>query len=138
MACNSNRKRTRDCDRHKLSLLHKRPKKEPKVPSLLDISAKCAARLYPYQEIEESIGHIPGPVQTRVMFHSFPENEAAIALYSSNKLHINATDSHKQPFNIGMKLYETEAVTDVIQIGKCLIFVFHLSFSLSYAIRGHL
>lgn len=118
----NNRKRTRENHREKVNTTEtiKRCKTEAKVPTLLDIAAKCAARLYPYQEIEDTIGHIPGPVQNRIQFHSFPENEASIALYSSNKLHINATDCNKQPFNVGMKLYETEAVSDVIQIGKCL------------------
>ena len=119
MSCGviTNRKRTKGNITEKTRTT-KRAKIETKASSLLDIAAKCVAKTYPYQEIEERIGFIPGPVQTRIMYHSFPENEAAISLYSSNKLHLNAADCNKQPFNIGMKLYENEAVNDVIQIGK--------------------
>ena len=99
------------------------------VPSLLDIAAKCAAKLYPYQEIEERLGgYIPGPVQNRIIYHSFPENEASIALYSSNRLHTSSTESNKQPFNVGMKLCESDSVKDVIQIGKSFCFRSLLSF----------
>jgi len=91
-----------------------------RVPSLLNIAAKCAAKLYPYQEIEEKLGgYIPGPVQNRIIYYSFPENEASIALYSSNRLHTSSTESNKQPFNVGMKLCESDSVKEVIQIGKC-------------------
>ena len=88
------------------------------VNSLLDISAKCVARQYPYQEIEERLGYIPTPVQTRITYYSFPENESSIELYSSNSLHMTHTESNKQPFNVGKKLYEGGAVKDVIQIGE--------------------
>ena len=96
------------------------------VKSLLDISAKCVARQYPYQEIEERLGNIPLPVQTRITYHSFPENETSIELYSSNSLHMSHTESNKQPFNVGRKLYETDAVKDVIQIGKSLFCILNI------------
>ena len=95
-----------------------RPTNKTPVKSLLDISAKCVARQYPYQEIEERLGYIPLPVQTRITYHSFPEKESSIELYSSNSLHMSHTESNKQPFNVGKKLYEMNAVKDVIQIGK--------------------
>lgn len=88
------------------------------VPSLLNISAMCVASNYPYQEVEEKLGVISGPMQTAIMFHSFPQSEASIELYSSNKLHVNATDTQKQPFNMGVKLVEKDSVSEVVQIGK--------------------
>lgn len=107
------------------------------VKSLLDISAKCVARQYPYQEIEERLGHIPLPVQTRITYHSFPENESSIELYSSNSLHMSHTESNKQPFNVGKKLYETDAVKDVIQIGKSF-YSYLVFFSLFWIQTVHL
>ena len=91
------------------------------VNSLLDISAKCVARTFPYQELEERLGCIPAPVQSRITYFSFPENEASIELYSSNNLHVTpatSTSQSKQPFDVGKKLYEAGAVDDVLQIGK--------------------
>ena len=93
-------------------------KRQQKVASLLDISAKSVAREYPYQEIEERLGHIPHPVQNRILYHSFPEDEASIKLYSSNRIHMTHTETNKQPFNVGLKIYESDGVKDVIQIGK--------------------
>lgn len=96
---------------------HSRPSKKKQVSTLLDIAAKCVAKLHPYQEIEERLGHVPGPVRNKIIYNSFPANETSIALYSSNKLHMTQAEAHKQPFHIGLKLYENEAVCDVIQIG---------------------
>ncbi|XP_066920713.1 zinc finger SWIM domain-containing protein 4-like isoform X2 [Clytia hemisphaerica] len=96
-------------------------KRQQKVASLLDISAKSVAGEYPYQEIEERLGHIPNPVQNRILYHSFPEDEASIKLYSSNRIHMTSTETNRQPFNVGLKIYDSDGVKDVIQIG------FHLS-----------
>ena len=111
----ASRKRQREFDGKQT--LSKRSKQE--VPSLLDLSAKCVASSFPYQEVEEKIGFIPCPVQDRIMYHSFPQNESCLALYSSNKLHVNSTDSQKQPYNTGIKLLESQSVSEVVQIGKC-------------------
>ena len=94
------------------------------VSSLLDLSAMCVASNYPYQEVEEKLGVISGPMQTAIMFHSFPQSEASIELYSSNKLHVNATDTQKQPFYMGVKLVEKDSVSEVVQIGKNLFLYF--------------
>ncbi|XP_057297984.1 zinc finger SWIM domain-containing protein 6-like [Hydractinia symbiolongicarpus] len=91
------------------------------ISSLLDIAAHCVASSFPYQEIEEKLGVIPDPVQNRVMFYSFPQNESCVELYSSNKIHVNAADALKQPYHVGSKILEQGAVSDVLQIG------FHLS-----------
>ena len=106
----------------------KRSKIQRNPASLLDIAAECVASNFPYQEVEEKIGFIPGPVQDHVMYHSFPKLETSIALYSSNKIHINATDAHKQPFHAGVRLLESQAVSNVVQIGRFTVFFFYICF----------
>ena len=88
------------------------------ILSLLDISAKIVASNYPYQIIEEKLKIVPGPVQERILFYSFPQNESSIALYSSNFIHVNVNETHKQPYQVAVKLVESNSVSDVIQIGK--------------------
>lgn len=100
------------------------------VPSLLNLSAMCVASNYPYQEVEEKLGVISGPMQTAIMYHSFPQSETSIELYSSNKLHVSATETHKEPFNMGVKLVEKDAVSQVVQIGMCFDFS-HFTFYVS-------
>ena len=96
----------------------KKPRILNPVRSLLDIAAQCIAANFPYEEVELKIGCIPNPVLKRILFYAFPLKEASVELYSSNKLHANTTDLLKQPFHTGLKLLETGAVEDVVQIGK--------------------
>lgn len=91
--------------------------------SLLDISAKIVASNYPYQNIEERLKIVPGPVQQRILFYSFPQNESSIALYSSNFIHVNVNETHKQPYQVAVKLVESNSVSNVMQIGKFLYII---------------
>ena len=89
-----------------------------KVESLLDICAKIVAENIPFQTIETRFDRIPEPVQSRIVFWSFPRNERDICMYSSftHPGKENA-DNEKLPFNQGVKLLESGAVDNVLQIG---------------------
>ncbi|XP_064624663.1 zinc finger SWIM domain-containing protein 4-like isoform X2 [Lineus longissimus] len=91
--------------------------------SLLDIAAKVVAENIPFQKVEEQFDRIPEPVQSRIVFWSFPRNERDICMYSSftNTPKEGNNDKQKLPFHQGVKLLESGAVADALQIG------FHLS-----------
>ena len=121
------RKRVRETPESPACVTSKMGKYDSPVPSLLNLSAMCVASNYPYQEVEEKLGVISGPMQTAIMYHSFPQSESSIELYSSNKLHVSATETHKEPFAMGVKLVEKDAVSQVLQIGMSFsIFFFYL------------
>ncbi|KAL4235965.1 Zinc finger SWIM domain-containing protein 6 [Mactra antiquata] len=93
-----------------------------KIESLLDICAKIVGENIPFQKIEQRFDRIPEPVQSRIVFWSFPRNERDICMYSSfSQVGKENADSDKLPFNQGVKLLESGAVDKVLQIG------FHLS-----------
>ena len=86
---------------------------------LLDICAKVVAENIPFQRVEERCERIPEPVQSRIVYWSFPRNERDICMYSSysNQLK-DSTETDKLPFNQGVKLLESHAVKKVLQIGE--------------------
>jgi len=90
-----------------------------RVRKLTDICAKYVAETFPYEHVDNSLQNIPEPIQERIVYWAFPQNENDIALYSSTNCSVNA--ANKQPFQQGIKLVESESVSDVLQIG------FHLS-----------
>ncbi|VDI08643.1 Hypothetical predicted protein [Mytilus galloprovincialis] len=93
-----------------------------KVESLLDICAKIVAENIPFQTVEQRFDRIPEPVQSRIVFWSFPRNERDICMYSSFAVcSKDGLDNQKLPFHLGVKLLENGAVDNVLQIG------FHLS-----------
>ena len=86
--------------------------------SLLDLSAKTVAKNIPFQLVEERINFIPEPVQRKIVFWSFPQNERDIQMYStfcgSSR---DPRDKDRGPFLIGQKLLESGCVENVLQIG---------------------
>ena len=86
--------------------------------SLLDICAKIVAENIPFQRVEEQFDRIPEPVQSRIVFWSFPRNEADIKMYSSFAVSTKDNETPKLPFNQGVKLLEAGSVANVLQIGK--------------------
>lgn len=119
-------------------------RREPE--SLLDLSAKVVALHVPFARIEERYDRIPEPVQRRIIYWSFPRNERDIFMYSSLSSSTTdgglisgstssssgsgssnavgcagCADSSKLPFFRGLRLYESNAVGQVLQVG------FHLS-----------
>ena len=89
--------------------------------SLLDICAKKVARHIPFVTVEERYSNrIPEPVQERIVFWSFPDSERDICMYSS--MSGTATSASTSPFHKGIKLYENDCVSNVLQVGKTLSF----------------
>lgn len=100
--------------------------------SLLDISAKVVALNIPFQQVEERFSRIPEPVQTRIVFWSFPRNEKDICMYSS--LHhstVSESEYQKLPFQRGVRLLENGAVENVLQVGKYNVMC--IEYCVSYA-----
>lgn len=84
---------------------------------LMELAAKVVALHYPFQSIEERYERIPEPVQRRIIYWSFPQNEDDICMYSS----LNFSDDKKYPFKTGIHLVETKCVNNVLQVGKWFI-----------------
>lgn len=85
----------------------------------MDISAKVVASNIPFQQVEERSSRIPEPVQTRIVFWSFPRNEKDICMYSS--LHhsvVSESEFQKLPFQRGVRLLENNCVENVLQVGE--------------------
>ena len=106
----------------------KRPRRERncqgirQTESLLDICAKIVAENIPFQEVEERFDRIPEPVQSRIVYWSFPRNERDICMYSSFATNTKeSNDAQKLPFNQGIKLLDAGAVENALQIGKCFV-----------------
>ena len=100
---------------------------QERVRKLTDICAKYVAEKFPYEHVENSLQNIPEPIQERIVFWAFPQNEKDIALYSSTNLYNSANAATKQPFQLGIKLVENSSVSDVLQIGKNIKFYFFYS-----------
>lgn len=91
--------------------------------SLLDVAAKVVAENIPFQRVEEQFDRIPEPVQSRIVYWSFPRNERDICMYSSfanysTKENNNQENNQKLPFHQGVKLLESGSVDNVLQIGE--------------------
>lgn len=95
------------------------------VDSLQDISAKIVAENIPFQRIEQQYDRIPEPVQSKIVFWSFPRNERDIYMYSSyancSREH---SENHKLPFHQGVRLLDNNAVGNVLQIGELSMFLY--------------
>ena len=99
--------------------------------SLLDICAKIVAENIAFQEIEDRIDRIPEPVQSRIVYWSFPRNERDICMYSSFASGAKENkEGQKLPFQQGVKLLDSGAVDKVLQIGE------QLGLGLSYFRKG--
>ena len=81
---------------------------------LMELAAKVVALHYPFQAIEERYERIPEPVQRRIIYWSFPQNEDDICMYSS----LNFGEDKKYPFKTGLHLLEANCVNNVLQVGK--------------------
>jgi hypothetical protein len=92
--------------------------------SLLDICAKVVAENTPFQRIEQQYDRIPEPVQSRIVFWSFPRNERDIYMYSSYANSKENSENQKLPFHQGVRLLENGAVSNVLQIGKYFLHAF--------------
>lgn len=89
---------------------------EPDKIKLMDLAAKVVALHYPFQSIEERYERIPEPVQRRIIYWSFPQDEKDIIMYSS----LNS-DEQKVSFNKGQNIYQNDLVHNVLQVGKLFL-----------------
>uniref|UniRef100_A0A8C3QWH1 Zinc finger SWIM-type containing 5 n=1 Tax=Cyanoderma ruficeps TaxID=181631 RepID=A0A8C3QWH1_9PASS len=113
----------------------------PALPeSLLDAAAKRVAGSWAFERVEGRFQRIPEPVQRRIVYWSFPRSERQICMYSSFQPGRAAAAASPSPaagppppaapaapqgeglpFRRGIRLLETGAVDNVLQVG------FHLS-----------
>uniref|UniRef100_A0A915HQP4 SWIM-type domain-containing protein n=1 Tax=Romanomermis culicivorax TaxID=13658 RepID=A0A915HQP4_ROMCU len=118
---------------------------EPTEPqTMLDLAAKMTARHYSGHLIDERLGgRVPEPVQKRLLFWAFPNDEHKIQLYSTkskfNEDHAYREDDDQKTsdsfvnsesdqgnnqditaFSEGLRCYENSCVNDVMQIGYLL------------------
>lgn len=104
---------------HQLDQTHKTKAKLYSPDTLLEICAKIVAENITFQTIEERLKRIPEPVQSRIVYWSFPRNERDICMYSSlSTCSKEDNDNEKLPFYQGIKLLESNAVEEALQIGK--------------------
>lgn len=99
--------------------------------SLLDLCAKVVAFHIPFARIEERYERIPEPVQRRIIYWSFPQNESDVCMYSSlasDPCSGCGQDNQKLPFYRGVRLYENNAVNNVLQVGAYHFFASFSSF----------
>lgn len=92
--------------------------------TLLDIAARVAAANVPFQRVEEICCPLPEPILSRIVYWSFPRSEDHIRMYSSfvpgSKCGSDDSETVQLPFDRGVKLLESGAVEDVLQIGRYL------------------
>lgn len=100
---------------------------ETRTPAtLLDTAAKVVAGNVPFQRVELSFPRIPEHVLNRIVYWSFPRKERYIRMYSSFVAGGSAgkeegSENFGVPFDRGVRLLESGAVDDVLQIGEYLL-----------------
>ncbi|KAJ6216279.1 hypothetical protein RDWZM_007436 [Blomia tropicalis] len=85
------------------------------VPSLTELTARVVANYIPFEVVEKIFPPVPEPLQLRIAFWSFPNNDEDIRLYSC------LANGSADEFQKGESLYRSDAVRRLLQIG------FHLS-----------
>ena len=90
------------------------------VLSLIEICSKSVAKNHAFETIELYSPPIPDALQLRIAYHSFPENEEEIRLYSC------LASGSNEKFKQGENLAKSGNVHDVLQIGMILIFIYFL------------
>lgn len=82
------------------------------VLSLSELCSRVVAAHIAFEVVEQAWQPVPEPLQLRIAFWSFPDNEEDIRLYSC--LANGAADE----FNKGENLYKSRAVKEPLQIGN--------------------
>lgn len=80
-------------------------------PSLVELASKCVASHIPFEMVERFYPPVPEQLQLRIAFWSFPEHEEDIRLYSC------LANGSAEEFQKGEKLFRTDSVSDILQIG---------------------
>ena len=87
------------------------------VLSLIEICSKSVAKNHAFETIELYSPPIPDTLQLRIAYHSFPENEEEIRLYSC------LASGSNEKFKQGENLAKSGNVHDVLQIGMNFIYL---------------
>ena len=86
------------------------------VPSLTELTARVVANYIPFEVVEKIFPPVPEPLQLRIAFWSFPNNDEDIRLYSC------LANGSADEFQKGESLYRSDAVRRLLQIGKWIFF----------------
>lgn len=98
--------------------------REGNVLSLTELAAREVAASIPFESVERFYPPVPEPLQLRIAFYSFPEQEEDIRLYAC------LANGSAEEFNRGEHMYKSQAVREPLQIG------FHLSATVSSGTLG--
>ena len=79
--------------------------------SLCEFSSRVVAAHIAFEVVEQAWQPVPEPLQLRIAFWSFPDNEEDIRLYSC------LANGAAEEFNKGENLYKSRAVKEPLQIG---------------------
>lgn len=82
------------------------------VLQLSEICSRAVAAHIAFEVVEQAWQPVPEPLQLRIAFWSFPDNEEDIRLYSC------LANGSADEFQKGEHLYKARAVKDPLQIGK--------------------
>lgn len=88
--------------------------------SLSELCSRVVAAHIAFEVVEQAWQPVPEPLQLRIAFWSFPDNEEDIRLYSC--LANGAADE----FNKGENLYKSRAVKEPLQIGNSPFYSPHI------------
>jgi hypothetical protein len=83
--------------------------------NLVELSARCVASHIPFEMVERFYPPVPEQLQLRIAFWSFPEYEEDIRLYSC------LANGSAEEFTKGERLFRTDSVSDILQIGELII-----------------
>ena len=106
------------------TLSSKTQDREGAVLSLTELAAREVASSIPFESVERFYPPVPEPLQLRIAFYSFPEQEEDIRLYAC------LANGSADEFNRGEHMYKSQAVREPLQIG------FHLSATVSSGTLG--
>jgi len=98
--------------------------KDGNVLSLTELAAREVASSIPFESVEQFYPPVPEPLQLRIAYYSFPEQEEDIRLYAC------LANGSADEFNRGENMYKNKAVREPLQIG------FHLSATVSSGTLG--
>lgn len=80
--------------------------------SLTELASRVVARNIPFELVERVSPPVPEPLQLRIAFWSFPNNEEDIRLYAC------LANGSADEFQKGEALYQYKSVKNLLQIGK--------------------
>lgn len=102
------------------------------VLSLTELAARVVASYIPFEVVERFHPPVPEPLQLRIAFWSFPDNEEDIRLYSC------LANGSADEFQKGEALYKSRSLQSLLQIGMCRTWLLHKSAYIFCCLGFHL